>query len=337
MLDSQKVANNQQTGLALINIDFEHFVQQHLEQMIAYLAKGKINKFDSTLAIDSKGNLLIIEKGISYDTSNMYCIKYRFSPMMRYKLNDHDFATKILEVYQRYLMVRFKRNRTYARRIFGAAKNFPEDPLFTPNDYIDFCFDNLDRLTATNIFLPSEYVMASPDYFESKALINLQSFDHITFKMWTWITDTACKLSDDTATSKILFETLCNLFSDEFNDNNREDTTSFDYTKFLHNCNFMHIKQLKLPIPVIFDNLEGVESLSHTKIILSLQTRSDIDKLFKYILYISRDDRLYEQQVLATFLLNVFECQTSAKRYLQSLTFHEFVLDKIQEYILNYH
>lgn len=133
MLNSQKIANNQQTELTLTNIDFDHFVQQHLKQMIAYLAKGKISKFDSTLAIDDKGNLLIIKKEVkSCNTSKMYCIKYRFSPMMRYKLNDHDFATRILEVYQRYLMVRFKKNRTYIRKIFRAADNFPEDPLFTP-------------------------------------------------------------------------------------------------------------------------------------------------------------------------------------------------------------
>ena len=83
MLNSQKVANNQQTELTLINIDFDHFVQQHLEQVIAYLAKGRISKFDSTLAIDDKGNLLIIKKEVkSCNTSKMYCIKYRFSPMM---------------------------------------------------------------------------------------------------------------------------------------------------------------------------------------------------------------------------------------------------------------
>lgn len=340
MLNSQKVANNQQTELTLINIDFDHFVQQHLEQMIAYLAKGKISKFDSTLAIDDKGNLLIIKKEVkSCNTSKMYCIKYRFSPMMRYKLNDHDFATRILEVYQRYLMVRFKKNRTYIRKIFRTAENFPEDPLFTPGNYIDFCFDNLDKLTATNKSLPSEYVMALPDYFENKALISLQSFDHITFKMWAWITDIVCNLPDENATSNVLFKTLCNVFSKQFNDNNREDIKNFDYTKLLHNCNFMHIKRLKMPIPVIFDNLEDIERLSYTKIILSLQTHSDIDKLFKNILYTSRENRLFQQQVLATFLLNVFECQvgTSARKYLQSLTFHEFTLDKIKEYILNYH
>lgn len=153
--------------------------------------------------------------------------------------------------------------------------------------------------------------MALPDYFENKALISLQSFDHITFKMWAWITDIVCNLPDENATSNILFKTLCNVFSKQFNDNNREDIKNFDYTKLLHNCNFMHIKRLKMPIPVIFDNLEDIERLSYTKIILSLQTHSDIDKLFKNILYTSQENRLFQQQVLATFLLKIFECQVA--------------------------
>lgn len=340
MLDSQKIANKHHSKLALIDIDFDHFVKQHLEQMTTYLAKGKINKFDSTLAIDSKGNLLIIKKAAYHDTSYMYCIKHRFSPMMRYKLNDHDFATRILEVYQRYLMARFKRNRRYVNHIFVAAEDFPDDPMFTQKNYIDYCFDNLDKLTIGNEVLPNEYAINYyPDYFISKALVSLQSYDHITFKMWKWIASSICHLAQNTPGSIILFKQLCNIFNNQFGDNNSSDIYNFDYTSFIHNCDFMNIKRLKLPISVIFDNLNEVEFLNHTKIILNLQTPSDVDIMFDTISDISSDNYLFEQQALATLLLNVFECRISniAKRHLQNKKFNNLAFDKIQQYLLNYH
>lgn len=336
MLNTNSSFGKQPTKLKLINIDFDHFIEQNINHLINFLNKNKINAFDKSLAINAQGKLVIINENNTklYDITNCYAIKTRTYAIKRNNLNNHAFARCILNTYLKWLFKIYKHNLSLIKqKAPRIGLEDDEEILFTHQNYIDYCFDNLPVFDDTDFAnLSAHYVLSDEEYFLNKALISLRSYSKITYQMFIWIANKTMLIEhQQSAIYIILLKQLLAIYQQDFS---KLVLTDFKYDKFLLQCNSHKIATVTLPINVIKSCATTIErDLEYTKIMLNLQTNEDIDN---WLDELSINDG-YNDDLLIAFLLNHFVIHLSnqARKRLQLANCEAFTICKIRDYILN--
>lgn len=337
MLNTQSLFGKQPTKLKLINIDFDHFVEQNINYLIDFLNKNKVNAFDEDLAINAQGKLVIINehKVGSYDITNCYAIKTRTYAIKRNNLSDYAFAKCILNTYSNWLFKIYKRNLSLIKQKTPNLEWTQDaDILFTHQNYIDYCFDNLPVFEDTDFAnLSAHYVLSDEEYFLNKALISLRSYSKITYQMFTWIANSTMLIEhQQSAIYNILFKRLLTIYQQKFS---KLILTNFKYNKFLLQCNSHQVAAITLPINIIKTHATTIErDLEHTKVVFNLQTDEDVDHWLEELMSTIDGNN---DNLLIAFLLNRFVIHLSnqARRRLQLVKCEAFTICKIRDYILN--
>ena len=196
MLDTRTKAIPKINKLELLDIDYDHFVDNNLSTLVTYLKKEYLPSWREThdadtplrfvkdyLSIDINGNLSLANDN---NDELLYGFNHNINIAKR-NLSFHTWAEKILEHYVSW----FKKQRAKQLRLSPAKiaevaneYNTASPLLFTPSAYSNWVLANLDHFSANEVSLRMTY---HDPLFSKKLLVALNAIKQIKSSLLSYL------------------------------------------------------------------------------------------------------------------------------------------------------